>query len=334
MKPFYEFEVKKMHELRRILSDIRENPYTDYETFNQSIMSLASNNKIPGYLVRLCGKIAQDRSNNQHVHVIRNCPIDENIPELNQDDPVNDKYKNKKTFISESFLALISNLLESPLLSYETRNNGDFFTDVIAINRFKGKTTGFTDSDLVYHNDRSAHPVRADYISLLGLRCSQLDLIYTNYIDSIEVLRNISKKHISILKQEFFYTVLDVFSKENNKEWIKSAKHPIILEDGRLRFQDTLTKVIQGAPNSAKDSLLAFKDAIIKSEKLRHRIECGDLFIFANQYGLHNRERIEVNDPVEARKRWLLKTYTFKNKETADKFSTIWVNGTYGCVPD
>ena len=37
--------------------------------------------------------------------------------------------------------------------------------------------TGYSDSELFFHNDRTAHPVRADYTSLLGLRCPDDDLI-------------------------------------------------------------------------------------------------------------------------------------------------------------
>lgn len=335
MKPYYEFNTEQANELRRLVSNIQENPYSEYINFNQRIIHLVNNNKIPKYFIDLCKVINKDRINNRHIHLIRNCPIDYKLPELNHDNPVNDKYKRKKTFISEAFMALMANLLESPLLSYKMRNKGDFFTDVVPINRYKGKrTTGFTYGDLVYHNDRTCHAVRADYISLLGLRCPQNDIVCTNYIDNVEIMKHISKQHISTLKQCLFYTEVDELTKENNRAWIVSDRHSVILSDGRLRFQGGLTKVTSDASPETKEALEAFKCALISAKKQSHCIKDGDLFMFANQYGLHNRECIGIHDSVGMHKRWLLKTYNFKNKATADQYKDHWAGGVYGCISD
>ena len=59
-----------------------------------------------------------------------------------------------------------------------------------------------------------------------------------------------------------------------------------------------------------------------------------DLFTFANQEGLHNREHIEINDPERARTRWLLKTYAFKDRAAADRFADRWLDGVPGRVGD
>ncbi|WP_247618070.1 hypothetical protein [Pseudomonas syringae] len=56
--------------------------------------------------------------------------------------------------------------------------------------------TGFSDSELVFHNDRTAHKVRADYITLLGMRCPEDDLIYTGYIDGVDIVRNLEPETV------------------------------------------------------------------------------------------------------------------------------------------
>ena len=36
-----------------------------------------------------------------------------------------------------------------------------------------------TDSDLYFHNDRTAHTVRADVLCLLGMRCDENNIVNT-----------------------------------------------------------------------------------------------------------------------------------------------------------
>src|SRR5581483_677374 len=194
------------------------------------------------------------------------------------------------------------------LLAY-ARNHGDFFIDVTAINKYSGMLTGFSDSELYYHNDRTAHPVRADYIALLGMRCPGEDLIFTGFIDGREMLSHISERDQETLRRPYFVTPFDVFSKDWNRTLTESELHPIVEHDHSFRYLDTATTVAPGAPEQAKDALLAVKTALALSTKQRHRILERDLFVLANQNGLHSREKIEVNDPAEARRRWLLKTY-------------------------
>ncbi|UOF90070.1 TauD/TfdA family dioxygenase [Fodinisporobacter ferrooxydans] len=334
MKAYHIFTDGQRNDLSSTLSSVATiSPYVEYSIFEDRMIRTIQDGLMPDYFITLCEHIRADRANGKHVHVLKNCPIDTDIPELNHDDPVNDKYRLKKTFLGEAFLGTFAYLLNTPLLSYASRNNGDFFTDVVSINRFRGKRTGFTDGDLIFHNDRTSHPVRADYITLLGVRCPSNDLVYTTYVDGQDIISNLSPEQIRVLSEKWYYTEVDDLTREKVKNWDKSSVHAI-LKDGMICFQDTLTKPVANAPLGAVEALLAFKDAIIKSPKVRHRIEYGDLFVFSNQYGLHNRERIEVNNPEDASKRWLLKTYTFKDPAVADTYANYWVNGIYGYVSD
>ncbi|GEO28130.1 hypothetical protein AAC03nite_39150 [Alicyclobacillus acidoterrestris] len=334
MKGFYTFTEKQHNELCSALSTVAAiSPYVDYSSFKNTMKSSVQGRLIPEFFIEICERIRADRDNGNQVHVLKNCPIDTDIPDLNHDDPVSDKYRLKKTFLGEAFLGTFAYLLNNPLLSYASRNNGDFFTDVVSINRFRGKRTGFTDGDLIFHNDRTSHPVRADYVALLGVRCPANDLVYTTYVDGKDIIRNLLPEQVRILSEKWYYTEVDDLTREKVKNWDKSSAHAI-LKDGTICFQDTLTKPVANAPIGALEALLAFKDAITKSPKYRHRIENGDLLVFANQYGLHNRERIEVNNSEDTAKRWLLKTYSFKDPAVANTYVDYWVNGIYGCAGD
>jgi L-asparagine oxygenase len=262
---------------------------------------------VPPRFVKECQDISHERaSHQQRIHVIRNCPLDPVIPELDPEDPVTDKHLKKNRFISEAFLELFAQLTITPLLSYETRNQVDFFTDVIAIKKYSGQLTGFSDSELVFHNDRTAHKVRADYITLLGMRCPDDDLIYTGYIDGADIVKNLEPAHIEYLRQPHFFTVFDVFSRDMNKQLSTSKKHPILSNTHSIRYLDTMTCVAPEAPLEARDAFIAFKNAMTRSQcKRRHRILTGDLLTFANQDGLHNREKIDILNPESASSRWL-----------------------------
>ncbi|WP_270168839.1 hypothetical protein [Paenibacillus sp. SYP-B4298] len=334
MNAYYMFTDDERQALGTALSAVAAiSPYVDFPSFEKAMIRTVQEGQLPVFFTALCERIRSDRQQGAHVHVLRNCPMDTEIPDLNHDDPINDKYRLKKTFLGEAFLGVFAYLLQTPLLSYASRNNGDFFTDVVSINRFRGKRTGFTDGDLIYHNDRTSHPVRADYITLLGVRCPSNDLVYTTYIDGQDIISHLTSEQVQILSEPWFVTEVDDLTREKVKDWERSSAHAI-LKDGMLCFQDTLTKPVADAPLEVYEALLAFKDGMTKSPKSRHRLEYGDLLVFANQFGLHNRERIEVNNPDDTSKRWLLKTYTFRDRATADTFADYWANDVYGCASD
>ena len=108
-----------------------------------------------------------------------------------------------------------------------------------------------------------------------------------------------------------------------------------MLENGHsFRYYATTTAVAPGSPEIAKDALIAMMNALTKAKRERHRMLTGDLLVFANQDGLHNREKVEVADPNAARTRWLLKTYAFRDDAAAERHSHKWMNDIRGLVAD
>ncbi|PHM64864.1 taurine catabolism dioxygenase TauD, TfdA family protein [Xenorhabdus stockiae] len=335
MKPLYIFTEKEKQQIENIIKTNPYNPYTQYSEFKDYISHIIRNHPLPENLVEVCRIIVDDRiKNGNHVHVLKNCPIDLKLPNLDLNNPVQHKYKSKLTYIGEGFLELISQIQKTPLFSYKSRNNGDYFTDLVSFNKFKGKKTGFTDGDLIYHSDRSYHPVRADYVSLLGLQVTESELIYTTYMDVKELKKYLSKEAISMLEKEIFQTDVDDRSKENNSSWQSSATHAIFLKENLIRYQDTFTRPIDQDNIDAIKAILELKHAMSRSEKLRHMIKKGDLLIFGNQTGIHNREWIDVKNPEEGRKRWLLKTYSLDNEEKVQQYSKWATKQDPYCITD
>lgn len=204
---------------------------TDYPTLSRSVADLVDRSEVPEFFVAVVAGIRAEREAGvSDAHVLRNCPIGPVVPVLGHDDPLAGKYEKKKTFV------------------------GDFFTDVVAINRYSGKQTGFVEG-----------------CGLLG--------------------------HLTAADQEL------------------------------------LRKPYFGTP-FARDALIALKNALVRLAKKRHRILTGDLVSFANQDGLHSRDKVEINDPVRACSRWLLKTYAFRNEENAERHADKWTDGVRGRVGD
>lgn len=334
MEPSHVFTDDERDSLAGLLAGVGHNPYTDRDGLSRAVAELIASGAVPSTLLAATERIVAERAEGPAAHALRNCPLDAEIPLLDQEDPRTDKYAKKKTFVAEAFLELFGQLVGTPLLSYATRFNGDFYIDVIAINRYLGKQTGFGGGELAFHNDRTAHPVRADFITLLGMRCPEGDVTYTSFLGGDTLLAYVGERHAHVLRQRHFVTPFDVVSRDNNGTLTVSEKHPIVEGEYRIRYVDTHTTVAPDAPPEAKDALLALKDGLVRSPKRRHRIRAGDLLTFANQDGLHSREHLEINDPERARTRWLLKTYAFRDKAAADRHADHWVDGVVGWVGD
>ncbi|WJY13268.1 TauD/TfdA family dioxygenase [Pectobacteriaceae bacterium CE90] len=335
MKPFYHFSDEENKQLTHFFNQIVISPYVHYQEFKYVVSELCQLKRVPGFFVDICNSIKDERKQGiSDIHVLRNCPRDTDIPELDPDNPLADKYKKKKTFIGEALLETFSLLTGTPLLAYGSRHNGDFFTDVVAIRKYSGQLTGFSDSELVYHNDRTAHAVRADFVTLLGLRCPDEELIFTGYIDGKELIKHLSAELQEALRQPWYRTEFDVYSRETNSRQISSPDHAILKNHHSIRYLDTLTQVAPCAPVQAKEALIAFMQAMTKAEKQRHRIIQGDLLVFANQDGLHNREKIDIQNKENAARRWLLKTYAFRDEKQAAQYKDYWDNGIFGRVND
>jgi hypothetical protein len=334
MKPIYALSALEYDELKDCLSGVDKNPYDDYEAFSDAVGDLIDRKEVPAFFADVCAEITGEReSGKSDAHVLRNVPIDDEIPVFDQEDPVAEKYLKKKTFIGEALLELFGQLTGTPLLAYETRNNGDFFHDVYAVNKYSGTQTQKTDSELFFHNDRTAHPVRADFLALLGMRCSD-DLIFTGFIDGRNLQAYLDEETQAVLRQPLFVTPFDRYSRDSNTKQTISENHAILENDHSFRYYDTRTKAAPDSPVAAKDALLALKNAIVKSKKERHLIKTRDLFVLANQDGLHSRDMVEINDPEAARKRWLLKTYAFRDAAAAARHDHRWMDGIRGRVSD
>jgi hypothetical protein len=293
----------------------------------------------------VCAIIRNSRARNERNHfLVRNLPVDPNVPDFSSPSnggPLHAKYSVKKTFIGEAVLEMFSQLTETPLLAYSTRNNGDFFQDVISDKRYRGTQTQKTDGELYPHNDRTAHDVRPDILNLLSMRPTKGNIIPTSYYDGREILKNLSPDTIRALQEPIYFTPFDDFSKASNPNQQTSGIHPILtfahddVGAPMFRFYAGRTEP-SGGPQRvlATEALFRLERAIQSTEKYRVNLEQGDLLSIPNLRGLHSRDIISIVDLSAQHQRWLLKTYAFWNEASCDQHSKRFETDTRGRVID
>ena len=314
---------------------VRSNPYRSHMKFKAEVAELlTSERKLLKDLDEVTRLFREPREGERKVALITGCPIDRDLPFYDPEDPVHSKHAMKKSFVGEVLLQAVAQACDLPILSYTTRNNGDFYQDVYAQRKYSDTQTQKTDSDLYFHNDRTAHQVRADVLCLLGMRSDPANVINTKYVHGSDLLRIINPELHDVLRQPNFTTPFDLISQDSNKLQVNSDDHPILIGKSSFRYYDVRTTVNKAAPPIAWHALAAVKDAITQAPKLHIPIQNGELFIFPNLDGLHSRDKAHVPNPESARHRYLLKTYNFWSTERRDIYSNLYVPGVPGLVDD
>ena len=204
-------------------------------------------------------------------------------------------------------MELFSQIRKTPIFSYETRNYGDFFQDVYPWNKFSHTNTVRSNNNVTWHNDRTAHDVRANYLYLLGINIPKDDNTVTNYIHHTDIMAKLTKQEIDLLKKRFFYTEFDDISKTYNKNHTESELHPIF-DNGTIRFYESNTKVLKSASDNVFKALDRMKKKLYEVEQVTIRIESKALLCIPNKMGLHSRKVITKGIDSQ---RWLIKTYNF-----------------------
>ncbi|HEY0524161.1 MAG TPA: TauD/TfdA family dioxygenase [Stellaceae bacterium] len=314
------------------LGKVNVSPYADFAAFDAEIDSLSRWGSLPDGLYDIVEGMKADRAEDRHAHYLVNCPIDETVPYLDHENPVADKLLKKRTFVSEAFLQLLMKLLDNPPLAYETRNDGHFFHDVLSQAKYTNTQTQKTDGELYYHNDRTAHPIRADYLLLLGLRCPPQNEIVTTYTHGRHVLDRLPADVRQTLSEPLFVTPFDLLSRDSNRNHMESEKHTIIEEETCLRYYDQRTIAAADSPARAAEAVLALRAAIEATPRVETTIENGGLFCFPNKMGLHSRQLRAIRDQEAQKERWLLKAYSFRSSAARDRFRPDYVDRLPGLV--
>lgn len=319
---FYDHEKKQLIDF---LSEIKINPYSNYYTFIHVIKMLTESDVVPIRFNTFCNSIKMESPILKPLILLKNCPVDVNVPIFDYEDPVNSKYQLKKTHITEGFLALYATLMGWPIIAHNSVNNGDFFHDIYPKNKLYDSQSQKTLETLKFHKDFTNHFVIPDYMNVVSVRDSSENEVYSTFVENKKVIQALSEQSQYILRQTLFNTPYDDISVKDGRLSGDAKEHAIINGEYGLKVFEGRTK---GTTSQAQDAL----DELIErlhQYKISLTMQPGDFVSFHNHFILHGKEVIKINNIESLKQRWSMKTHNVSHLE---KYSDFFIPGRYGVV--
>jgi len=315
----YTFSEKDNIALTNVLLEVRENPYTNYAAFSKIVRNIADDaSYIPISFLDICeAKRRANRYFNPFV-MLKNCPIDPDLPFLDFDSPVDDKRKSKKTYVAEAFLELYARLMRQEPISYINVNDGDIFQDIHPMRKLMDSQSQKSAKTIYFHKDLANHFVRPDWVNILGLRASASNKIYTSFVSNKDLIEHLNRKTLTILREVEFYTPFDDLTTASpNKKVGRAANHPVLggEKDYDIRFFENRTV---GLTSRAKAALTEVVHALHTLKRSLLILE-GDFIGASNNECIHNKEVVHVDDQNAVYTRWLMKTVNVESLDVHKK---------------
>lgn len=255
------------------------------------------------------------RSSPEHTNpvvTVANCPLDPQLPQLDYSDPVNDKRKNKNTFVTEAMLVLYALLMGQEVIGYANVNDGDVIQDIHPWDRLAHTQSQKALHSIGFHKDLANHFVRPDWVNILGLRQSPTNYVFTSYTRNIDVLDELTSEQRRILSRADFYTPFDDLTKDGQAVALgDAARHPVLggASEWDIRLFENRTI---GLTPQAQQALYAVV-ALLHKHKRRLRVMPGILMGEANNASIHCKEVIHFENEADLRNRWLQKTVNVRS---------------------
>src|SRR5260370_39523318 len=121
----FRFSSRESSHMQRELMRISDNPYRYYSLFDAAVDSIISRGDVPDAFVEFCENRREVDTHEKPYVILRNCPIDINLPLLDYIDPVSDKRARKLTYVAEGFLLLYAKLMQQEPIGYANVKDGD-----------------------------------------------------------------------------------------------------------------------------------------------------------------------------------------------------------------
>lgn len=295
-------------------TEIKVNPYTDYPEFRREIEDYASTVPADSRFMQFMNLVAERDMFEYPCVTMGNCPIDEELPILDFDNPVEDKRNRKRTYVSEAFLGLYATLTGQRPIGYLNVNDGDVFQDIKPKRSMSDTQSQKALYDIYFHKDLANHFVRPDWVNILGLRGSAANRVYTSYARNKDILNDLDDTTIEILSSRMFYTPFDDLTKAGGRVVLGDAeKHQVIggAAEYDIRVFENRTVGLTVEAQTALYQLVK----VMHRNKLRYHILPGSFLGEANNESIHCKEIVEVGDWDGLQHRWLQKTVNVRDPD-------------------
>lgn len=284
---------------------IEPNPYREYESHREAIAELIAAGDVPAALLDFAAQVrGWDRTQRPFV-LIKNCPIDTDVPAFDFVRPVESKHELKRTFVAEGFLALYALLLGTPPVGYANVNDGDVFQDIYPKTSMQDTQSQKALGEIRFHKDLANHFVRPDYVNMLSMRADARNRVYTCFVSNDQALERLGAETARVLREVEFHTPYDDLTVAGaNVELGEAPPHPVLSGDVDLRFFEGRTVGLTPRAERAVEELTETLHAL----KARVLLMPGDFLSEHNNFSIHCKEIAHVDDEDILKTRWIIKT--------------------------
>ena len=185
-------------------------------------------------------------------------------------------------------------------IGYIQEQNGQIIQNIVPVHKTEHQQISTSSKvELALHTETAFHPYKPDDVMLFCLRGDPQAI--TTYANFSDILKQLDKTTIDILKKEWFTTGIDI-SFRTNGELDKQIPIKIINEyNGILSFIYDVT-VIKGINDEAQKALVDTQKAI---ENCTQEIvlKTGDLLVIDNRKTIHGRKPFQAR--YDGTDRWV-----------------------------
>jgi L-asparagine oxygenase len=287
------------------LMTIEPNPYREYERFTAAVQEFVGSGGVSGRFQEFADDVGGWSRMARPFVLMKNCPIDRDVPVFDFDAPVESKHMLKQTFIAEAFLALYAQLVGTPPIGYLNVNDGDVFQDIYPKAAMRDSQSQKALGEIRFHKDLANHFVRPDYVNMLSMRADPRNGVYTCFVSNREALARLSSMTVETLREVEFHTPYDDLTvAQTNVELEEAPPHPVLSDDVDLRFFEGRTVGLTARAELAIAELTETLHAL----KARVLLMPGDFLSEHNNFSIHCKEIVHVHDEDALKTRWIIKT--------------------------
>lgn len=322
----YKFNEKDREYLVDRLLSVKSNPFIDYYEFYNDVCELVRKYSLPETFLKFCSeKITSSDAENALLY-LKNCPVDIKLPKFGWENPVEDKRRLKKTFVSEGFLAILAVIFDTPGIAHMSANDGDFFHDIRPKKQMAETQSQKALKNLNFHKDFVGHYARPEHVYNITLRGDLVNETYSTFTFDSEIISALPNEIKEILNEALFHTPFDdISTKGSDMELGDLPVHPLIENGDSIKLFEGNTKGITPEAQQALSKVLE----IIHDKKYYTFFERGDAMIIRNKYSLHGREVFSIKNIEALKNRWMIKSHNVNNIKPFEKY---FVEGKYGVV--
>jgi len=318
----FKFTASENEVIVNSLLSLSAQPYQFYTAFKQQIRLIISELPAMERFIQFTAELRSRSSYDFPFVFVENAPIDPELPELGNDDPVQEKYLKKKTFVAEGFLQMYAELTAQHPIAYLNVNDGDVFQDIFPKESMKDTQSQKSLGPIYFHKDFPNHFVRPDFVNILSLRSHHDNEIYTTFVSNRDIIQHLSPSTLDRLRSPEFYTPYDDITINSGKVPLgRAPDHSILAGTHHFRFFENRTIGLNPEAQAAVQELLN----VAHTHKKRILMKHGDFVSISNNLSLHGREVMKISNIEESRKRWSLKTV---NVHSCAPHFKYFVNGT------